>query len=405
MRYQEKVDFIRPLMNSIAQNAIPSILTVDISAVRVYASQCHQYTQHCTGGEMAKRSTEQVTGQTWLYPSSIDKTTFQYYVSYLFLHQIRVLAWVMGGQEDWSILKSSLNANSLAIWDEQIAAQELPSFRDIEKTSFANCLQAMYDLAYHGEMDKSQVEPMEHETRYTWVALIVKDLRTSAVAHQWTSMNGMVEEYAEEVWKVIELAQARLNLEGMRGFLDVDGDFERTQTLTVRQLAILADMEEMSIRSAASRKGPNAPPVAAGVEGTRFHFAEAQNWIKAKGTYIPITRKSAKGEMDLARAGFLTISDLISFLWAREEHLWMQEGKKNRPDVTHILKKHGVPIQKEDFEEMGMYLLAPGLLSEIAAYLKLPHDLFSLRVRQTVARAESSSVDRQLLAMTKGVKP
>lgn len=70
----------------------------------------------------------------------------------------------------------------------------------------------------------------------------------------------------------------------------LDDDSTSQDGLTVRQMALLAGMEEMTIRTAASRKGPNYMVSTKDGSRTVFERSVAKEWLKAKGRYTPVQR-------------------------------------------------------------------------------------------------------------------
>ena len=329
-------------------------------------------------------------------PISIEQ--FHEDVAYLFLHQLRTLTWMTSESAEWSVMGMSGAELRGNLYKSDLNAIEagLP-YSKIEHSFFARCLDAIYRYGYFGIIDESEVEPMHYETLFTWVSCIVKDMTKSIVADEWDGFGAGVQGVAARIVDVIDLADARLILEEKVSFLGhVD---ENAPSLSVRQVALLAGMEEMSIRSAAGPKRANPLPTYVVDGRTSILIADAKKWLLSKGRYVQVTKKYGKGDIDLTKHRFTSLEDLVSSLSARLKLLTLKN-----PERQSIPKKiRGIftgyeSVKKELFKDLLSDLTFVG---ELAEALEFEPEIFSLRIREVIAKEELKSVENALRVLIK----
>lgn len=259
--------------------------------------------------------------------------------------------------------------------------------RDVLDTTVSRALEQQYAFAFHGVLTTG-LEPMEYETMHTWLAAYLMDMHRSATSTEWESCGFKCDDALERCLHTSELANARLTLEGREHFSyfqrarpEADGD-EATalDALTIRQVALLVGMEEMSVRTAASRKGPNQLPTYKEDGRTLVRREDAIEWLKSKSRYIPVTRKWDGPELQLDRTKFADLGDAEAALvdYLRKQAI-ERPGSQMRKQVKELIASRGheqaVYISQESAAD-------PQLLKEMADILKLPADLFALRIEQ-----------------------
>ena len=160
------------------------------------------------------------------------------------------------------------------------------TYSDIEETAFARSIEWMYRYGYLGE----QMRDVDYSAgrELSSVAYVLSDIRNSQ--HQEDSAAfGLAKDTDGAVQRCLdaaELANARRILEGNQGFIDPD---KNTVGFTVRQLALLSGMKEMSIRSAASRSRGELQVEAGGRGGSTFiKFDVAKAWLLEKNRYVEV---------------------------------------------------------------------------------------------------------------------
>lgn len=280
------------------------------------------------------------------FPVAISREELHHDVVVLFLFQARTVGWMTDTATAWSVLgKKTKEGHEL--FDPDETADDLGvTYTDVQRTAFARAIEAMYDYAYFGLLDES-IEPMTVESIYSWTSAILNDMSCSSVMNEWLSYGCDDIKSAARCRRVAELANARAILEGGEGFYyfhGSDDDFTAgLGSLTVRQLALLAGMEEHSIRAAANPKRAT-PLITHSEEGrTRIAIDIAKAWLIAKGRYVPISRRWSAGEIDLVNRKFTTVEDLHFALEQRCAFLVLRDN--NKDELERQLSQVGVSIQ------------------------------------------------------------
>ena len=342
------------------------------------------------------------------FPVSFTIEEFQRDVLTLYVQQVRAMAWTIGSTSDKvpSLLRTlgKGTIDLIDIYFPEYRVEELEiSWADISDTDFAQALQNMYHYAYFGIYDAS-LDPMEYETVYTWFCAMLFDLKGSAFLDEWESYDGEGKDSAKRCLEVAELANARRILETGKGFsyllsggtIKDEGYLDDGQ-LTIRQMALLAGMEEMSIRAAANPKRANPLPTFSEEGRTRISVETAKAWLQSKGRYVPVSRQYQSGKIDLSKRRFSNFYDLIAVIMDRK--LFLAEESERRGDpieirMAELETKHGC-----SWSDMQAFLI-PDFVSDLADILEFPPSLFVLRVREALAKEELAAVERALREMT-----
>jgi len=108
------------------------------------------------------------------------------------------------------------------------------------------------------------------------------------LAHEWLLRGSNAGLAIFRCRQVVDLANARNILEGGESYFPYfspNNMADSNDGLVIRQMALLAAMEEMSIRAAANPKRAN--PLKTIVEGknTVILIADARAWLESKGLY------------------------------------------------------------------------------------------------------------------------
>lgn len=320
-------------------------------------------------------------------------------VAYLLLHQVRVVNWLTGQDTGWRIFGKTHDELDPGLYSPQSSAEEAGLlYADVQSSNFAQCMEGMYQLAYYGILDESRVDSMDYETLHTWTAAILKDMASSHTVKEWDDYGDSIKETAQECLAIAELADARLLLEGREGFIEMRTPND--QYLTIRQLALLAGMEEMTVRSAANPKRINPLQTYTEANNTRITIEAAKDWLKAKGRYVLITKKWGRGDINLAKHRFSSLSDLLAVVSSREQFL-IGQGAPKRAVEEKLLELLSLHQTENTREWLSLRQLSnPELVRELAAILDFPPDLFSLRVRELLIGEEMKAVEQELRQLT-----
>ncbi|WP_244851812.1 hypothetical protein [Caballeronia sp. SL2Y3] len=330
-------------------------------------------------------------------------------------HYVRTLARVIGtddsnyewrfpqidvGMETWDLFNPDCDAASLGMRYEQI-----------RHTHLARYMEALYNFAVYARLDAS-VESMTYESLYMWIADTLMDAADGHVAEQWDSYIGgggtFIRESANRCLQVAELANARHILENGEGFSYFSrrrGKKESSSdldSLTIGQLALLADMEEMSVRAAANPKRATPLRTETTPEGTRIARDVAKAWLQEKGRYIPVVPYWSAGEVDLQNRRFKDPYDLLRALDQRRKAL-IARLEINTLD-TALLE---AGIQLETFagekylaDEVMTRFDDAACMTTLAGLFELPAPWLVLRAREAATLARLAEVERELKALS-----
>lgn len=325
----------------------------------------------------------------------------------LFVYQARIIGWMTDEAKAYAFL-SKKPPGDYEMFDPDLTPEDLGiSYADIQHTTFAQTIVAMYEYAYFGLVDGS-AESMSLEGIYTWTAAILDDMSNSSAMQEWGTYGPNDTESARRCRRVAEIANARFVLEGGEGifyFHGPDGDSGDEGSLTVRQLALLSGMEEHSIRSAANPKRAKPLETYSDNGKTRISIATAKSWLTAKGRYVSITRRWSDGDIDLTKRRFSTVDELHSALEARCAFLVLNESSKD--EVGNRFVQLGVSMKRFDGEgRIGLELERSHFtdfefVARLARALVLDVELLVLRAREAIASEELAAVNSALREIQK----
>lgn len=269
---------------------------------------------------------------------------------------------------------------------------------DYKDSSFCRAVECMYDFAYAGLIDESY-EGMGDETTFMWAAAVVRDVAGGMVSDCWDAFGTRLKAGAAVLRRVVETAHARALLEGIEGF-DPGGDGLQGD-LTVRQMALLAGMEEMTIRSAANPKKPNALQVQSTDFGTRITTEVAKAWLSSKGRYVPVRRVWGGAQIDLTRKSLRSADEVLSMLTDRLNALWLQADEAARAALLQDLQRFDMPmiVHADSAPFLALepeHLRSSQLMRHLAVTLNLPPDLCVLRIREALANEDLQRVLREI---------
>ena len=335
------------------------------------------------------------------FPVVITRETFQRDVVVLYTHQFRTAALMRGldgdrGRDLWSAMYNRVPTFPKS--DEAPNAIYYPGFTvddfglcfaDIANTWFAAYLDNMYQYAYYGISDDS-IEQMEEDTICSWLVTIVYDLSRSAYLEKWRAFDGEGKQSATRCLEVAELANARRILEVGVGFSSLLSSTIRDEgvlsegALTVRQMALLAGMEEMSIRAAANPKRATPLKTCSDKGRTRILISDAKDWLQTRDRYVPIRTHNAKAEFDLEKKAFTDVSDLARVVDARLQQLAKEIVLPDEPHSTSARELDSACFADTSF------------VRDLATLLEFPPMLFLLRVKEVLAKEVVEQVQRDL---------
>lgn len=320
----------------------------------------------------------------------------------IFWMQVRLTTLFVDNARIWALLARPVEREGL-LWDmDRVPADFDLTYAAVASSTFAQAMEQQYDFAFLG-VRTDLLEPMEYETMHTWVAAYLLDLMTSRFVEESESFGQDLHSAIQRCLHTSELANARLVLEGKENFAyfnsaQHDGKQDEPtalNALTIRQIALLAGMEEMSVRTAASRKGPNQLQTFKEDTRTLVRVEDARVWLKARGKYVPITRSWQGRELRLDQTKFESVGEL-------DQALQNQLGY-----VKSLPSTQGDPsaLLSQAFEQSGLgsFFVVTAevtgnrdLLTKIAGVLQLPSDLLILRAEQAQLNNDLYYLERRI---------
>lgn len=318
----------------------------------------------------------------------------------LYFQQVRTMGWMAGPEAVWKLIERKDDVHEYVVFDPDTTPEEIGfEYGSISNTSFAMSIEHMYQYAYHGILDDS-FEPLDNESIHMWVSAILSDMASSRVGDEWESYGATAIAPAARCLEVAELANARRVLEGNNEnifYFSGKGrdDAVGVDGLTVRQMALLAGMEEMSIRAAANPKRANPLQTYSEEGRTRISIDAAKSWLISKGRYVPIQRKFGAGDIDLTKRRFSSIDDLVGTVDAR---LQMMSRRDNSHEILgETLSSAGILNGRNNHSELNIEAMKnPDQVNLLAELLEFEPRLFSIRVREALANEELSQIEREL---------
>lgn len=333
----------------------------------------------------------------------------------IFWHHLRTTTLFVAEEKLWPLLSSSASGESYShgLWslDEGPASFGV-GFSQVADTMFARCLEMQFDFAYRGVLT-NQGPRMELDGDHTWVALYLQDLVDSFVVEEVDAYDSPeLKPAIKRCYEASGLANARLALEDREIFCyfsspkSGEGEWATSDGLTIRQIAMLSSMEEMSVRTAVSRKGPNQLPTFKQNGRTLVRSEDARAWLKAKGRYLPITREWSGQHLRLEKTKFANLSEFDDAL---QEHVLYLGGvagtapEEFRARLRSINEAHG---HGAVFNVMSYAQVEDAkLITAIADALSLPPQLLLLRAQQARLSNELQQLDWEISQLEPTIEP
>lgn len=272
--------------------------------------------------------------------------------------------------------------------------------------SVVKILGDLYDYAMLG-FDSTY--EMDSESEYTHVSAFLLDLHKSHVQAEIDTF-GTGRDCPMAI-QVVHTALARQILEeDSELFLDpsVHGLSLRIDgRLTFRDMALLAKMEEKSVRNAANPKRPNALRTVSIDGAACIEPHDAREWLKARGRYLPIVPRHRRAQIDLSTHAFEDldealryIEDRFRFLELTADEFGQATGERELREWTApAMELHG-PMIDPRFEFTPDVARDAERMARFARVLEVPVEIFVLRMREAAAREELGQARQALHALT-----
>lgn len=344
------------------------------------------------------------------FPVPLTVEEFRHHVLKLFQLKMRTIAFMTNEEAAWRLLGKPQPAENIDLSDTSIHLEDLGiTYGDIRETEFAKCLESMYEYAYFGVMNEamSGYNTMEYGTHFTLFSTVVHDLANSLQTVYWDQNCGSNElESAQKCYHFVEVANARSILETRQNFLHYDDSreedppsYDDRAALSIPQMALLSGMTENSVRAAANPKRMN-PLKTYSVSGkTRVTVEDAKSWLMEKGRYVEITRKNDPVAL-MKKRGFINVNELLLIVSQASSYSFGEKvgAETERDKQNDFVEKYNLQqLNREKLED-------PGLVNELATGLGFPVDLFSLRVKEVLAKERLEEIEQELASTLSSIE-
>jgi hypothetical protein len=283
--------------------------------------------------------------------------------------------------------------DSHAFWDPSSTPEEIGiKYEQISKYTLVEACEDYFDYGFYA-VTGTRSEPLKWDSIHTWIGAYLVDLSRSNYFTEWGQGEGHqgLLEGVKRCTFLCELANARVVLEGGDDFyhfsgLAKDEDFG-IPGLSIRQLALLAGMEEMSLRSYISRKTTPVLEVSKSDRKTYVEIEVAKQWLKDKGRYCSVQTGRGSADIDLSVTTFDDFNAFLAMLRDRLSYVKDQSDSHTATDhaVTTFLKNYGI----EGIAGITLDLAAnDALFEKLAETLDLPAGLLKHRAKEAALKTE-----------------
>lgn len=200
----------------------------------------------------------------------------------------------------------------------------------------------------------------------------------------------------ERIWYVLSLATARWKLDDDEGASDVFADNREGHAmlwgvLTLGEVALLAGMDEKSVRNAANPKLKNALKTVSQGNRTYVRTSDARAWLAGRRGFTPSVNINPNEGRDLARGGFFDVQDFASYIaWCRDKLALTSEH------LAHSIGLPDWPATRVGALEDEGFTFDPAMLKRLASALQLDPKTFVLACLALQQRLERRALEEQL---------
>ncbi len=352
---------------------------------------------------MSKASTSRNQPDAANFPVPFTIESFRKDIANVFLHHLRTVGWMLDPRTAESLIPGlAEDQNCYELFWEADAEDIGLTYERLRDTTLMKTMEFLYRYAFFGELDAS-AERMDDESTYTWTSALVYDAANGRLADEWGDNGSFSYQAAGRCLMVCELANARHTLEGGEPFYFKFGSYGKDSVtgfdcLTIRQMALLAGMEEMSIRAAANKTQKRANPLEtfSADGGTRIALDVAKEWLKSKGRYVPINVYWSNADIDLATTRFANSIQLWQALYACFKTFAKKVGEDEaNARLAQLSITSLISLEIRDLDAQ------PDLTMKLAEMLDLPGELLVLRCKEVAAREVLQEIEQSLKEILK----
>lgn len=339
-----------------------------------------------------------LAGRSPVFPLSFTREQLRLDVQNIVLLEMRKMRHM--SSED-AVLPLLDPVRAFDFWDAGSTPDEIGiTYEQASKFAVSSSCEDYFDYGIYA-VKGTRTEEMKWDTIHTWVAAYLVDLSKSNYVSEWDSGEGHkgLQDGINRCLYLSELANARAILEGGENFYHFNGTGKDEDgsvgDLSIRQLAMLSGIEEMSLRSYISRKTQPILNICKDDRRTYIETDVAKQWLIAKGRYLPVQERRRSAELDLANTSFDSFGDFTSMLLDRLAFL----GDKSQ-DRTAFTDAIIVALKTSGLDDL--YGLNYGhanddsLMEQLATLLDLPASLLKYRAKEAALKSEIAACQWQL---------
>jgi hypothetical protein len=242
---------------------------------------------------------------------------------------------------------------------------------------------------------------MHWDSVHTFIAAYLLDLAKSVYLEEWHGEGAPdLKEAVQRCLHTIKISNARRLLEGHEPFCHKFGnspdDSDTRGELSIAQVAMLAGMEEMSLRSAISRKTAPVLKIEKDERRTYIDAEVAKEWLKAKKRYIPV--RKGRRHQDFSTTAFRSVGEFVAALEDRAA----VAGDEDPSAAAQLTAALAVKGKAALSDLVDTDVADEPLLTAVAQALKLPADLVRYRANEALLQSDIEWRQHQLRALRAG---
>ena len=291
---------------------------------------------------------------------------------------------------EWAVLgldKSTLAEGRDFVWELE------PDQIDISKFAITAVMNDLYEYGINGRWDVNN----------DWIDLVTD---TEAFLLGLPSF-GLLEESGVDrsAWAtgldvclhVLRSATARWMLdegEGMPAFVPSSEGGLRVGFLTLGHIALLANMDEKSVRNAANPKSKDPLKTFSHGSRTYVNTDDAKDWLSRRRGFLPTQYIDKLAERDLAQVGFRSAFDFGSYVRTRREKLG-----KSHAEIVATVADSALTASSLESLERGEFSLNQSVFFPLGAALGLNARDFATAAFQLHQKLERWAFENELQQM------
>lgn len=286
-------------------------------------------------------------------------------------------------------------------WDAGCSPDEIGiTYDQVSKFTLAAACEDYFDYGVYAVAGK-RTDSLQWDSIHTWIGAYLMDLSRSSYVDEWDTGEGHegLRDAVNRCMFLCELANARAILEGGEYFFHFAGqdkdDDAGISGLSIRQLAMLSGMEEMSLRSYISRKTSPVLEVSKSDRKTFVGIEVAKQWLIAKGRYRPVEIARSSAEINLSKSSFDTFNAFTAML--RDRVAYMADKSDSRVTFEQAINTALNTSNIGDLNQLKPEAAADDtLMEQLAGLLDLPANHLKHRAKESALRTEILLCQHQL---------